>query len=237
MIPRTKPLVIADWRTPVSHYPARKLGRAEIKRTVDKARGSLYYAEGVEGHLFVEYKKNPTVISLEIEGRVWMTDQFAYTRSLHSFAERSRGRVLVAGLGLGIVVHQLLANPAVILIDVVERELDVARLVRPLLPRDARVHILHEDFYQYVGRTQNLTQYDNVIWDLGLWGGGMEREEGRDTAHVIKPLMMAKYGVPMSSTFVHGLDRDPVGEEFVRKNTALVRETLESLGLTRRSHA
>lgn len=58
--------------------------------------------------------------------------------------ERGTGRVLIHGLGLGMVVAALLAKPDVTSIDVVERERDVIKLVAPSYV-DPRLHLHHGD--------------------------------------------------------------------------------------------
>jgi hypothetical protein len=57
----------------------------------------------------------------------------------------ARGRVLVTGLGLGCVVRGLLASPRVELVDVVEIDADVLRVVGPEFAANPRVRLHHAD--------------------------------------------------------------------------------------------
>jgi hypothetical protein len=168
------------------------------------------------GFLFYKYKRPVTITTLKIRGRIWMTDEPTFVWSLCSFAERAYGRVLVAGLGLGIVVHELVLNEHVSDIVVIEREWDVINLVRPQIPVDPRINILHEDFYRFVAgdAAPGRPRPDTVIWDLAVGGRGCMRE-GKEIASV-KDILRAEYRGRGMQIFVHGLDRDPIGEEFVK---------------------
>lgn len=59
---------------------------------------------------------------------------------------KARGkRVLLNGLGLGVVLKGILSYPNVTRIDVVELEEDIIKLVAPTYQTDPRVHIYHAD--------------------------------------------------------------------------------------------
>lgn len=62
-------------------------------------------------------------------------------------AEARGGRILLNGLGLGMVLKAILTFPNVSQVDVVEVEQDVINLVAPSYP-DPRVHIVHADAFQ-----------------------------------------------------------------------------------------
>jgi hypothetical protein len=220
---------IRGYTSPVSHYPKRKLGKAEIGKS-RRGRGSSYWMEGVRGYTIGRYTTSAQITTLKIGGQVWMTDEPMYVWSLESFAERSYGSVLVAGLGLGIVVHQLLRNPSVTEVNVVELEKDVIRLVQPLLPQDKRLHVLHDDFNWFVDRVSTETEYvpDTIIWDLAVRQGKVQINCHQ--MPFLKLLLQDKFGPKRWNgkkwverkdpkdvkVFVHGLDRDPVGEAFVK---------------------
>lgn len=83
-------------------------------------------------------------------GTLWMTDTPA-ERSDHGEADRQirnrGGRVLIVGLGLGMIVHRALQNPNVEHVDVVELDPDVIRLVGPAYASD-RCTIHEADAYE-----------------------------------------------------------------------------------------
>lgn len=222
---------LENYRTPVTDYPACKFGKAEISH-IRRGTRPTYWAEGVQGYFYYQYKNPATITVLKIGGSVWMTDEFPYLASLEHFAGQAKGKVLVAGLGLGIVVHQLAHNPNVTQIDVVDRELDVIRLVQPLLPADPRIHVHHDDFYKWMERAaQGDYRPDTVIWDLAVGTKG-EISEGKEIP-IVRHMIAAHFGThkydlstrkfvpspnynPDLEIFVHGIDRDPVGEAFVK---------------------
>ncbi len=82
---------------------------------------------------------------------------------MEEHAQFYRGHVLVAGLGLGLIVHALATNRSVTRITVVEREQDVIDLVAPLVPP---VEIVHGDFWEWDGPTP-----DGVFFDLFVGNG------------------------------------------------------------------
>lgn len=101
---------------------------------------------------------------------VWMTDNPAELVAMHEFAQEASGRVLVGGLGLGIVVRYLAQNPRVRDITVVEREQDVIDLIRPQLLADVRVPVavVHGSIFRFLGRLPSWP-YDSTFLDT--WTG------------------------------------------------------------------
>lgn len=220
-----KIITIDEWRSPVSDYPISSLGKAKIAKHRNGAK-AWFFCEGVKGYLYYKYSKPAYTTTLKISNRIWMTDQPPYTWSLQSYAERSSGDVLVAGLGLGIVVHFLCGNPAVKSITVIDHERDVIKLVKPLLPKDPRLSVVHDDFYRYMFADEE--RRDVLIWDLGLWAGG-KKSFGRDWIGTIEPVARAKYGDQIK-VFRHGLDRDIDGQAWIEKHGNKFYELKRMLG-------
>ena len=214
-----------NWITPVTDYPNITHGKVRIKHE-KKSTKDLYYNEGVRGYWFVKYKPAGNKITvLEIDDVVWMTDEPAYTWSLQYFAEKSYGKVLVAGLGLGIVVHFLVNNVLVKDITVVEREKDVIEAVSKLLPADKRINIVQGDFYVFM--QQDKKKRNTLIWDLGLWNNAEERKVGLQELLIMPRLTLRYYGKDCT-LFRHGMDRDPAGEELIRNNPEMTYRYLKA---------
>lgn len=205
---------LENWITPVSHYPESSLGRAQIRKT-KRSNRDHYYCEGVRGYLFCKFPPKTKMTELRIENKIWMVDEPPYVWCLESFAERSQGTVLVAGLGLGIVIHFLCLNKKVQHITVVDWEDDVINLIKPLLPEDERIEIVHDNFYQYMSNDKE--DRDTVIWDLALKDSNNGLDLGMEEMRLMPRLCQLKYG-PKITLFRHGFDRDPAGERFVREN-------------------
>ena len=76
------------------------------------------------------------------------------------------GRVLINGLGLGMVLEGVLAKPDVTYVRVIEFDADVIALVAPHFANDPRVEIVHADAYEY--KPAKGEKFDYVwhdIWD------------------------------------------------------------------------
>lgn len=86
---------------------------------------------------------------LNVDGRLWMSDTPDEMRDhaeAYWEAQRRGGRVLINGLGLGMVVGAMLRLPQVEHIDVVELDERVARLIGEHYAGD-RVTVHHADAY------------------------------------------------------------------------------------------
>jgi hypothetical protein len=153
-------LTIKTWRTPATEYPDRTLGRARIKTI--RYRG-FYRCYGLRGHRYFR-AGNIRVKRLLIGGQGWMIDDPPHWWAMEEHATFYQGRVLVAGLGLGLIVHTLHANPAVQQIVVIEREKDVIDLVSPFMPH-GKLEILHGDFWDYAGPTPDGVFFDLLVGD------------------------------------------------------------------------
>jgi hypothetical protein len=164
-----------------------------------------------------------------------MTDAPPFAWSLKSFAEQSRGEVLVAGLGLGLVVHYLVENSEVSNIVVVERSADVISLITPHLPRDSRVRIVLDDFYSFMSMDDK--HRDVVIWDLAVWSPSSKEQIGLRDMLCMPALVGLRYG-PETRLFRHGIDRDPEGAKFVAEHPKILEQILEPFAQAygRRTH-
>lgn len=82
-------------------------------------------------------------------GEVVMSNTPMEVRTCAEFLDNARGRILINGLGLGMVLHAVLQLPLVTQVTVVERELDVIKLVGDAFNSDPRVEIIHADAFLY----------------------------------------------------------------------------------------
>lgn len=103
-------------------------------------------------------------------------------RTCQNFIERASGRVLINGLGLGMVLHAILQKSDVIHVTVIEKEQDVINLVAGSFANDPRVEIIHADAFEYcppAGVTYNACWHD--IWaDFGTANlDQMDKLEGK----------------------------------------------------------
>ncbi len=75
--------------------------------------------------------------ALEINGTGWMYDIYHERIMNERVVREARGDVLIAGLGLGMILHPILAKPEVRSVRVLENSKHVVRLVMPSLQRVA----------------------------------------------------------------------------------------------------
>lgn len=162
-----------DWETPVTGWE-RQVGRARLHPT-KYARGGYYQMHGVRGGQYYKVVDGTMPVT-ELQRRhrstwrTWMVDD-----PLHWFGMGEKvedlppGEVLVAGLGLGLMLHHMAARADLTRIVVVEVDEDVVQLVRPTLPDDPRVEIVVDDFYHHIETLE--TPPDSVLWDLAVGEG------------------------------------------------------------------
>lgn len=78
----------------------------------------------------------------------------------------AKGRVLINGLGMGMLLEGMLSKPEVEYVRVIEIDPDVIALVGPHYLKDKRVEIIQADAYEYrpaTGERFNYAWHD--IWD------------------------------------------------------------------------
>jgi hypothetical protein len=142
---------VSRWESPATHYPRRRVGRAAVE-TYTQAPGyyrfyGLADPAGRRRELYRTTRALP-LTQLTVDGETWMVDDPPHLTAVREFAHEYRGHVLCAGLGLGLVAHALLDNPAVAAVTLVERDPDVAALVGPLVA-GPRVRVVVADWWGY----------------------------------------------------------------------------------------
>lgn len=197
---------IVEWKTPATDYPKKEFGSARINR--GNYKKGFYRNYGVNGYEYFWVTKPVVITSLEIKDdkgkwKTWMVDDPPHWWSMQNYAKNSYGRVLVAGLGLGLVTGELLNNTDVNSITVIERNKDVIGLISHLLPKAINVdlEIKNADFYEFINETDE--KFDRIIVDL--WVTGSAEETLRVLDENVKPLayyMMKLF--PDASVVFHG---------------------------------
>lgn len=112
-----------------------------------------------------------TYTALKLNGRLWMSDTDAekhdHIEAVFKMAGLQARRVLINGLGLGMVLKAALAMEHVEHIDVVELDERVIKLVGAHYAKDPRVQIHHADAYEQTTRWPKGTRWD-VGWS-DIW--------------------------------------------------------------------
>ena len=164
------------WETPATHYPELATSTFRIHHSY-YPRG-YYSMWGVKDYLyFKSAKRIPLTMLQEKRGsrwHTWMVDDPPHWYAMDIYAQAAKGRVLVAGLGLGLICHCLANNPEVMSIDVIEKSQDVIELAGSLIPRDERMEVYHTDLNSWI-EENNGYPYDTIIVDLWTTSSGQKK--------------------------------------------------------------
>lgn len=77
---------------------------------------------------------------------------------------KSHGRILICGLGLGIILHQLCCNDHISEIVVVEKEPEIIDMIAPAFLEN-KVTILQEDAF-FLDECGITGQFDTMFFDI-----------------------------------------------------------------------
>ena len=117
-------------------------------------------------HIEKGFELDGRTVDLLYQGDTYWMDNGTEETAIHQkVADRCSGKVLVGGLGLGVVVQQLLQNKDVAHIVVVEKEQAVVDLIRDTLPlEDSRLEIIVQGIWPYILSTEE--RFDYVYLDI-----------------------------------------------------------------------
>lgn len=169
---RTLRLRAREWSTPLTGKDT-QWGDARLRPTTYRA--GLYPMEGIEGYDYLRVQgpgRMPVTCLQRRSGERWET--WMVDDPLHWYGMRQRvltlppGRLLVAGLGLGLFAHHLLERPDITEYVVVEIDPDVVDLMTAYLPDDPRRSIIRGDFYRVIADWSSEWRPDAVLWDLAV---------------------------------------------------------------------
>jgi hypothetical protein len=156
---------IERYLTPSTRYPKWRQGSAAI--TARHLGPGIYPCSGVRDCDFYQLTHRSRMTALEIDHRVWVIDEPWHWWSVRDTAEKigTGARVLVGGLGLGLIVHAL-AEVGARWIEVIERNPDVIDLVGQFLPEDAPVGVSPGDVRLAIGGYAMAGAFDAAFLDL-----------------------------------------------------------------------
>jgi len=212
-------LYLDEWHTPATIYPAATKGSYRIHH--GKYKPGMYKYWGMDGYLVFNVNSRGIPITSLQQRRDrkwhgWMVDDPPNHRAMEIYAEHAKGKVLVAGLGLGLYLHELAKNNKITEVAVVEVSSEVIQLVEPYLPVLPGFTIILDDFYEFIDR--DCEQWDTILIDL--WVSRSKEDKMRILYHKILPLipvLAQKY--PKANITFHGFqtvsDIKPVSERMV----------------------
>ena len=110
-----------------------------------------------------EYCGEGTYCRLVVDGCLWMSDTSMEHRTNWEVVHEARGNVLIAGLGLGMILHPILEKPEVTHVTVVEKYKDVIALVRPTVP-NKKLTLIEGDIYEWL--PEKGAKFDAIYFDI-----------------------------------------------------------------------
>jgi spermidine synthase len=110
-----------------------------------------------------EYVPPGKYAKLLVNGRLWMSDTRMERTTNWEIVYKAHGNVLIAGLGLGMILHPLLKKKDVTHITVVEKHADVIALIQPTL-KSKKITIVHGDIFTW--RPEKGTKFDAIYFDI-----------------------------------------------------------------------
>ena len=165
---------IWGWNTPAKNIPEQQVGNFRIIKRFAKA-GTAWPMCGTLGYDYCVFMEDaPMIILQQRRGngwRDWMVDSPYDWYAMGEYAMRARpGNVLVAGLGLTLVDQHLALRRDIAKIKIVELNEEVIKMVAPNLPKDKRIEVVHDDFFDAVPKLAAKGEaYDTIIMDI--WTG------------------------------------------------------------------
>lgn len=143
----------------------------------------------------------------------WMTDQPPYWYAMANYGKLASGRVLVLGLGLGLVLRPLAKNSNVESVVVCERQPEVIEMVWEQLNLDGRFELRQGDFFDL---DWSGTTFNTVIADI--WTGKTADPELQEV--FLKAYDKINSQWPTATAWYHSVD--PWAKELTRRKHAHV---------------
>lgn len=200
----------SKWETPATHYLPIMTEKWRLRRA--RVPRGTYPAYGMRGYHFFQYMSPVTVIELQEQrnGRwyTWMVDDPQAWTAMQLYGEQFYGNVIIGGLGLGLVVHALKTNPAVKRITVVERDAELASLMRQNIPD---VEILCTDWWDFIQDTDGelivrpTGSIDCILLDFWVASNRVAAE--RNVPSVLRMGVLTKVAFPGARLSIHGYER------------------------------
>lgn len=101
-------------------------------------------------------------IRLTNRGEVVMSDTSMEKRTNANFVRNAHGKVLIGGLGIGLILLAIQDKEEVEQITVVEKNKEVIELVGKQLPLNSKVSIVNDDVFTY----KPLFKYNTIYMDI-----------------------------------------------------------------------
>jgi len=113
-------------------------------------------------------------------------------------------KVLVGGLGLGLILHHLLKRGDIELIDVIEIDPGIINFITPYLPKDKRINIIPRNFFGYL--LDHKENYNSIIIDLWVISGNSPEAQRKQVGDsMMIAYQLATKGYPNTEVLIWGI--------------------------------
>jgi len=100
-------------------------------------------------------------VRLFVDGKLMMSDTAMERMSNHDIIEKAKGKVLIAGLGLGLILPPILEKEEAIEVVIIEKYQDVIDLVGPKFD-NPKLKIICADIFEYTPKKK----FDTIYFDI-----------------------------------------------------------------------
>lgn len=149
----------------VPYFPkAEKQGVAQISHIeFDESKDYMFNLRAVRdgGSMFRMY--NGKYVRLHINGELMMSDTAMERISNKDFMDNAKGRVLIAWLGLGLIISNIIDKPEVTEVVVIEKYQDVIDLVSPKFA-NPKLKVICADIDEW--RPEKGEKFDTIYFDI-----------------------------------------------------------------------
>ena len=102
-------------------------------------------------------------VRLYIDGELMMSDTAMERITNREIIQKARGRVLIAGLGLCLIVQSMLENEEITEIVVIEKYQDVVDLVQPIF-KHSKLKVITADIFEHEMSKEE--KFDCIYFDI-----------------------------------------------------------------------
>lgn len=136
-----------------------EIGSAKLKHfTIIPDNFRAVYRDGIDPGEYVK---------LVINGEIMMSNTRMEKETNQEFVDNAHGKVLIGGLGIGLILLPILVKPEVEEVTIIEYNKDVINLVEPQLRSyfNNKVKIINDSVFEYVPSQEFNTIYMDV-WNF-----------------------------------------------------------------------
>ena len=192
---------INNWITPATDYAEAQYGNYRLRKS--ECLTGLRGVQDIDHLVYSDTKIAIQITHLEElrdgEWYDWMVDDPTNYIAMVKYGRESTGKVVTAGLGLGLVAHELVKNDMVESVTIIEKNEDVIYLTSKYLPDG--VELIIGDFWEYLKDTD--IEYDTIIADIWASRNIFEQQEPFLTEVMPKHFEL-RYKFPKAKLVFHG---------------------------------